>query len=257
MALLDHRWEHFAGSIGDTPPERLRLPTELAEILGSRAQRAVSGGMNAPQSFSSVDVPAELMSASFPAPLVQRTHVGARKFGVQRGQHVVLRARYGLAPTSPAEFEARPVAVDGFVITPGATNSPLAKAAPALANEQRWVWRVLRIFAAGERLPANTTGRDTADVDVFEAQLYAPGTSGLGGPMRPCWDKMSRGLFLRTRAEKLSKRLRQSAAPAGAQGLRRSLGSACSKGSENPDHSVYEPMCAYLRAGSIYGGVFF
>ena len=249
MALLDHRWDHFAQSSAATPPERLRLPTELAPLLESIGRRPL---LPPPaQSFNPSDIPAELLAARPPAPLVQRSHIKAQRCGVQRGEGVVLRARYGPPPTTAAEFETRPIAVDGFVITPGATHSPLAKASPALAGETLWVWRVLRIFPAGEPLPANTMGRQRVDVDVFEAQVYAPVRPGLGSPMEPCWDKMSRAVFLKTRAERLAKRQRnvaQRSAPS-------SLGSVGSP--EGAHDSVYEPLCAFLRAGNVYGGGFF
>ena len=270
MALLDHRWEHFAGSKGATPPERLRLPTELAGVmraLGLRRQAAdpARAGVDsaAGPSFSVADLPPDLLPPRAAKPLVQRSHTAARQFGLRRGSGVVLRARYGPAPVSAVEFESRPIAVEAYVITPGAARSPLATAIPALARERFWVWRVLRIIPAGSPLPANSRGRGTADVDVFEAQVYAPARPGLGSPWHPCWDKLSRKLFLCTRAEKVRREIRKSrqppaVRPAGSVGSVKSrAGSEGSVGSVQSEESVHEPLCAFLRAMNVYGSGFF
>ena len=258
MALLDHRWEHFVDSKGATPPERLRLPTELAEIMRSRGLRRPAGHSpgqaaemaNASASFSVEDLPMDLQPPRAPKPLVQRSHIGARKFGVRRGVGVVLKARYGPAPVSAAEFEARPIAVDAYVVTPGALRSPLATAIPRLAQEKFWVWKVLRIIPAGSPLPSNSLGHGTAKVDVYEAQVHAPARPGLGSQWQPCWDKLSRKVFLHTRAEKARRELRKSRRPAGSEG---SAGSGTGKS----DEPVYEPLVAFLRAANVYGSGFF
>ena len=165
----------------------------------------------------------------------------------------MLRARYGPAPVSAVEFESRPIAVEAYVITPGAVRSPLATAIPALARERFWVWRVLRIIPAGSPLPANSRGRGTADVDVFEAQVHAPARPGLGSPWHPCWDKLSRKLFLCTRAEKVRREIRKSRQPPAVQ----PAGSEGSVGSVQSEESVHEPLCAFLRAMNVYGSGFF
>ena len=162
----------------------------------------------------------------------------------------MLKARYGPAPVSAAEFEARPIAVDAYVVTPGALRSPLATAIPRLAQEKFWVWKVLRIIPAGSQLPSNSLGHGTAKVDVYEAQVHAPARPGLGSQWQPCWDKLSRKVFLYTRAEKARRELRKSRRLAGSEG---SAGSATGKS----DEPVYEPLVAFLRAANVYGSGFF
>ena len=80
--------------------------------------------------------------------------------------------------------------------------------------------------------------------------MQVPTRPGLGSPLRPCWDKMSRAVFLKTRAEKVAHSLRKSQ-PTLAGRL------AGSEGSEGSEGSVYEPLCAFLRAVNVYGGGFF
>ncbi len=80
--------------------------------------------------------------------------------------------------------------------------------------------------------------------------------------MQPCWDKVSRAVFLKTRAEKIAKQARKSQRPpaGGSGGSAESAGSLRSSGpveSEQHDSSVYEPLCAFLRAANVYGGGFF
>lgn len=168
------------------------------------------------------------------------------RHAIRRGPRVPLRARYGPQPTTAEEFEARVVGVDAFVATRPATSSPLAVAVPALAGASFWLWRVLAVVEAGAELPENSRGIRVADVRAYHAQLYVGTTAGEGAVFRPCWDKMSRAMFLRTTGERANQAAR----------AQRRTARAPQKPRHRGGH-VYKPLAAYLRAENLVGGGFF
>jgi hypothetical protein len=136
------------------------------------------------------------------------------------------------------------------VITPASRHSPLAQAQSGL-DHGFWVWKVLQLVDVGQELRDNTRSLPVADVATYESQLHASVGSSLG-PYKPCWDKMSRALFLATHAEKVARRARPAKARAGAaRQAADHASSVCSAGSVN------KPLTAYLRKANICGGGFF
>jgi hypothetical protein len=66
----------------------------------------------------------------------------------------------------------RPVVFGSYVVTLPAVKSPLGRVHNQLAHARVWVWKILAVFAPGATLPPNNWHVQTADVEVYEAQLF-------------------------------------------------------------------------------------
>jgi len=224
------------------PPNRRWLPQQLALELRSRGLRPRPPGAPGAPGAGFDDLPVALRAPGPPPPLIQRHNILAHRFGVVAGESVQLRSRPGPTPKSDAEFEAQPLMEGRCVVTCAAPHSPLGKAVPRLAAAPFWVWRILKVFKPGNKLPDNSRHVEQLDEDVFEAQLLAHrGRTGARAKLSPVWDVIPKAVFLRTPEEK-----------AGPKARKRKRGHA----KHLKPEVVHRPLTAFLRTANVLGGSF-
>jgi hypothetical protein len=250
VAMLKGDWAHFKDSPGNLPPELRRLPHELADHMRNAGLRRV-GEVAAGRFRSEVQSLAGLDGSRPPPSLRQRAHSQSHRFHILRSASTQLAARYGLAP-SREEFERAPVAPGCFIATHAAPASPLGRAVPALVECPWWIWRVLDVHQPGSSLDANSRDLSHAKKETYECQLYTPGAEGdiYNRPLRPCWDKLSRTMFLAPPGHKRRRVQRPVAETPGDS-------DQDSDALENQQaESIYKPLMAFLTSRNLVGGGF-
>ena len=181
VAICRRTWSHFAANDGNLPPQLQALPAELAAALRHAGKRSVGHIWGSPEVAGLEDEAlqkAASMGAGWTKPRLPRqfTHRIGALSGAMRGRLVPVVARYGSQPKTDEEFAARPAGLGCFVATRIFKSSPMAKLSTRLSEASYWIWRVIRVYQAGDEFDAPVHGKTVATEVCYEAHLYSKGT---------------------------------------------------------------------------------
>jgi hypothetical protein len=262
MAMCKHQWQHFDSSGGKLGPHELRLPAELAaQMRVDGKHKSSQSSQSLPSMLQSVAARAHqsaadvLLDATVEAvPCVkQKDHVARALHGWSRGPGVDVVAAGVRVPISLEEFRNRPVRIGCMVATRPAASSKWAESGGHVLKElEFWVWRVTRVFKAGDHVPG---WRRVADGFVYEAHLFQPQGPSANCPWKPCFiDERPR--FLTTETEKRRirvKRLKRKKDKkwAAKRSAKRDRARQTAVESGEP---FFKPVVSYLRPDNIVGG---